>query len=586
MIERLKRIILTGLSLFIFTSFLSLNAQWAITYGGSGWEDAICFQQTSDGGYIVGGNTRSFGAKTFDVWILKLSSDGEIEWQKTYGGSNQEKTSFIQQTNDGGYIVLGQISAIDAEDIWVLKLASDGEIEWQKTYGYSSWETDRSIRQTNDGGYIVAYEIAIYGAGGPDIRILKLTSDGEIEWRKIYGGDKSDSASFIQQRGDGGYIVLGQTESFGAGGDDIWILKISSDGEIEWQRTYGGDDSDYAHSFQQTNDGGYIVGGNTRSFAAENGDIWILKISSDGEIEWQRTYGGSDSDSASFIQQTDDGGYIVLGQTSSFGAGGEDIWVLKLTSDGEIEWQKTYGGSSRGKASFIQQTDDGGYIVLGQTSSFDDGGEDIWVLKLTSDGKIEWQKTYGGDYSTDIAHTIQQTNDGGYIVAGDTNSWGADREIWVLKLLPNGDINPRCAFIKRTNAEVLDTDIMPEETDITPKDLDMTPEDTHEGTKDTDITPQDSNANVYKLCVSDICTLTLSTSGEGTIIPESGSYTYDIGTEVTLRATPAGMYYFNMWSGNVQSGINPITLTMDGSKSIQAIFIIAGGWGDGGGDMG
>jgi predicted secreted protein len=190
---------------------------------------------------------------------------------------------------------------------------------------------------------------------------LKLSSNGEIEWQKTYGGSWDDVRSF-QQTIDGGYIVAGWTGSFGAGGDDIWILKLSSTGDIEWQKTYGGSEYDRALSVQQTSDGGYIIAGKTDSFGAEGGDTWVLKLSSAGEIEWQKTFGGSSDDYASSIQETSDGGYIIAGKTDSFGAGGDDTWVLKLSSAGEIEWQKTYGGSSDDYASSIQETSDGGYM--------------------------------------------------------------------------------------------------------------------------------------------------------------------------------------------------------------------------------
>ncbi len=212
--------------LLIFTSFLSLNAQWAKTYGGDSYDYAHSFQQTSDGGYIIAGNTSSFNTgNDRDIWILKLSSDGEIEWQKTYGGSGREEAHFIQQTIDAGYIVAGSTDS--------------------------------------------------FGAGESDIWFLKLSSAGDVEWQKAYGGDKNDSASFIQQRDDGGYIIVGHTESFGAGGADIWILRLSPAGEIEWQKAYGGSEDEEANSFQQTSDGGYIVAGRTESFGAGENDFWI-----------------------------------------------------------------------------------------------------------------------------------------------------------------------------------------------------------------------------------------------------------------------------------------------------------------------
>ncbi|GAI33263.1 unnamed protein product, partial [marine sediment metagenome] len=187
------------------------------------------------------------------------------------------------------------------------------------------------------------------------------------------------------------------TYSFGAGDGDLWILKLTSYGDIEWQNTYGGGSYEDATSIRQTDDGGYVVTGTTYSFGAGDGDLWILKLTSSGDIEWQRTYGGSFDDWwAAYIQVTSDGGYIVSAITESFGAGDRDGWILKLTSSGDIEWQRTYGGSGDDWGEYIRETGDGGYIVAGTTESFGAGDRDGWILKLTSSGDIEWQRTYGG----------------------------------------------------------------------------------------------------------------------------------------------------------------------------------------------
>jgi uncharacterized delta-60 repeat protein len=587
----MKRIILSGMLFLIFISFISLYAQWAGTYGGSLSDDVHSFQQTTDGGYIVAGSTNSFGAGSDDFWILKFTSDGGIEWQKTYGGSVNDVAHSIQQTSDGGYIVAGETSSFGTEgqDIWVLKLASDGGIEWQRTYGGDEVVSASSIRQTVDGGYIVVARIHTIGEDkwGNDIWILKLTSDGDIEWQKTYGGNRNDTASFLQQRSDGGYIVVGHTESFGAGGADIWILKLSPAGNIEWQKTYGGSEDEVVNSFQQTSDGGYIAAGRTESFGAGENDFWILKLTSDGDIEWQKTYGESEGEGASSIQQTIDGGYIVAGSTNIYAEWGSNsrgnIWILKLSSTGATEWKHAYGGGYTYSASSIRQTSDGGYIVTGGTHISDAACRDFnsLILKLSSTGDIEWQKTCGGIYSEDVVYFIQQTSDEGYIVVGRTNSWNAWGEIWIFKLLPNGDINPSCAFIKNWFAQVLDTDVMPEDSDMTPEDTGMIPEDTDITPQDTNITPQDSNANECDLC-SEECTLILSASSEGTTEPAPGSHTYATGTRITLKAVPSSGASFDDWVGNIDCEENPITITMDGDKSIKATFHTPGpGGGEG-----
>jgi hypothetical protein len=210
------------------------------------------------------------------------------------------------------------------------------------------------------------------------------------QWAKSYGGSDFENALSIQQTSDGGYIVAGSTDSFGAGNGDAWVLKLDETGDVLWQKTYGGTNHDYTQSIQQTSDGGYIVAGSTYSFGAGNGDIWVLKLDETGNVLWQKTYGGANYDMAKSIQQTLDGGYIAAGYTESFGAGYDDAWVLKLDETGNVLWQKTYGGTQDEEAKFIQQTSDGGYIVAGWIFSFFNTiyESDFWVLKLDSNGGI------------------------------------------------------------------------------------------------------------------------------------------------------------------------------------------------------
>jgi uncharacterized delta-60 repeat protein len=398
---------------------------WARVYGDILNDGAACIHQTNDGGYIVAGYySFLLGLSGMDAWLIKFSPEGKIQWQRAYGGTGVDCASSIQQTPDGGYIVAGYTSPSDmlSRDFWVLKLDSSGNIEWQKAYGGSAEDWAASIGQTNDGGYIVVGITTSFGAGDYDFWILKLSPNGDIEWQRAYGGENFDSAQSIQQTRDGGYIVAGYSSSFVAQYADIWLLKLSNKGDIEWQRTYGGDGSEWTTSIQQTNDGSYILAGYSSSFSLSSGDIWVLKLFPNGDIEWQRAYKGNESDGAHSIQQTRDGGIIVAGFTESFGAGGRDVWILKLNSIGEIEWQRTYGGNGDDWAHFIQQTSDGGYIVAGKTISLlGRGGGDLLILKIDSAGWIE--------------------------------------------RVPE--------FIGESNAEVLDTSIIPQDTNVTPQDTNI-----------------------------------------------------------------------------------------------------------------
>ena len=401
-----------------------------------------------------------------------------VQWQKSVGGTGNDYAESIQQTNDGGYIVVGISYSNDgdvsgnqgASDCWVVKLNAFGTIEWEKSMGGSGDDNARLIQQTNDGGYIFigpsdSNDGDVSGNhGNLDYWAVKLTSTGVIEWQKSLGGTGYEYAQYIQQTSDGGYIAAGSSFSNDGdvsgnhGGFDCWVVKLNNEGTIVWQKSLGGLSNDEAESIQQTNDGGFILAGHSDSndgdVSGNHGgpDYWVVKLSSIGTIEWQKSLGGSGSDQAKSVQQTNDGGYIVAGYTSSndgdvsVNYGYLDYWVVKLNSLGTIEWQKTLGGSDFDLAQSIQQTNDGEYIVAGYSYSNDvdvqssQGNQDFWVVKLSNIGTIEWEKSLGGS-GLENASSIQQTNEGGFIVAGSSNSNDGDVsgnqgnfDYWVVQL--------------------------------------------------------------------------------------------------------------------------------------------------------
>jgi hypothetical protein len=347
--------------------------------------------------------------------------------------------------------------------ILLFKLTSFAQapaIEWQKTYGNEGWEEANCIQKTSDGGYIIAGEVT--GGNGGGFLIIKINNAGVLQWQKRYGGTTArETAYSIQQTTDGGYIVAGETSS--TDGDvtgnhgmmDFWVIKINSVGTLQWQKTLGGTQDDIAYSVQQTTDGGYVVAGRTSSVDGditsfhgnEITDYWVVKLNSLGVLQWQKTLGGTSTDEAHSIQQTEDGGYIITGEAISsdgdlLGNKSGGAWVVKISDLGVIQWQKTlekiiyhatYGYS-------IQQTTDGGYIMAGQTQSVDYLSWDYYVVKMDSSGTVEWQKSFGGTLD-DKAYSVKQTIDGGYIVAGSTRSTGGDvsgnhgvDDYWLIKL--------------------------------------------------------------------------------------------------------------------------------------------------------
>ena len=389
------------------------HSYWAYSYGSVDFEgEGSAIQQTTDGGYIIAGTIIFDEEKTFnDFWVIKLHDNGTIAWQKAYGEKGYDRCEAIQQTTDGGYIVVGETYSFGDGNgaIWVLKLRNDGTIAWQKTYGGNArWYYASSIRQTTDGGYILSGGTnpitSSYSYKTDDLLVLKLNADGTVEWQRTYSGLMNELGSSIQQTPDGGYILSGQTQ-LGYRNSDIWLLKLDKNGQIIWQKAYGGWDRDGVGSVQQTSDGGYIVTGVISPFRVQWVDTWILKIKNDGAVEWQKCYGGDKVDVVGSIQQTPDGGYVVAGTTSSFGNGNNDIWVLKLRNDGTVVWQKTYGGKRDDDAEMIQQIPDG-YIMVGSVLDEELQGENqasvlknysMLVLKIDKDGLIPSIPSLGVD---------------------------------------------------------------------------------------------------------------------------------------------------------------------------------------------
>ncbi|SHG69809.1 T9SS type A sorting domain-containing protein [Chryseobacterium vrystaatense] len=410
--------------------------------------------------------------------ILSAQTAPAIEWQKSLGGSNGEEVHSIQQTSDGGYIAAGWSYSVDGDvtgnhgnsDYWIVKLDASGTIQWQKSLGGTSDENAYSIKQTVDGGYIVAGESSSTDGdvtgnhGNTDYWIVKLDASGIIQWQKSLGGSNQDKANSIQQTSDGGYIIAGDSYSTDGdvtgnhGNSDYWIVKLDPSGTIQWQKSLGGTSYEGANSIQQTSDGGYIVagtGGSTNGDISINyggGDFWIVKLDASGTIQWNQSLMGNLADTATSIQQTSDGGYIVAGMSNSTNSetplmfGTSNYCVAKLDSNGNTLWQRYFGGSGEDHPYSTQQTSDGGYIVAGGTGSADGnitgnhGSFDYWILKLDTSGIIQWQKSLGGS-SFDYAYSIQQTDDGGYILAGmvfssDGNITGyrGESDAWIVKL--------------------------------------------------------------------------------------------------------------------------------------------------------
>jgi hypothetical protein len=363
-------------------------------------------------------------------------------WSKTYGGTGEDiGYGQVIQTSDGGYAVSGYTDSFGAggSDFWLIKTDADGNMQWNKTYGGALDEVSGGMCQTNDGGYAMAGYTKSFGAGGQDFWLVRTGANGNAYWAKTYGGTGDDYAIYVIQSVDGGYVMSGYTNSFGAGGYDAYLVKTDASGNMQWSKTYGGNGTDYGYGVVQTSDGGYAISGYTTSNGTNKEDAWLIKTDAAGNMQWNKTYGGTGTDEALGIVQSSDGGYAIEGYTNSFGAGSMDFYLVKTDAAGNMQWNKTYGTTAMELAIHGMQTADGGYAIIGITMAH---GQDFLLVKTDASGNLQWNMTYGGT-GAENGYALLQTSDGGYVLTGNTNSFGAGgNDVWLVKTDEFGNAPP------------------------------------------------------------------------------------------------------------------------------------------------
>jgi hypothetical protein len=430
------------LATIIYDSFAQAPAiQWQRCFGGTNVEQANSIIQASDGGYFIGGISRSsdgdvtfhYGADVYaDYWVVKTDGSGNLQWQKTYGGSSPDVLDYAIQADDGGYVLTGWTYSNDGDvtgtqalgDVWLVKTDTSGNIEWQNTMGGSGPDQGYRVLQTADGGFLASGSTSSNNGdvsgnhGYGDFWLVKVNSAGVIQWQKCFGGSTTEEIASVQLTGDGGYILAGPSYSndqdvsghHGATNrSDCWVVKLDSARNIQWQNSFGGSYDEEAFAVKVTTDGGYVIAGMSNSIdgditshhgAANTSDVWVFKLDAVGILQWEKSYGGTDDDEGFAISLCNDGGYIIAGVTSSVDGditsnnGSVDEWIIKIDSTGNFEWQKTIGGSLADEATGIEQTMDGGFIVTGfsESNDFDVSGNhgtrDYWVVKLSAPNEV------------------------------------------------------------------------------------------------------------------------------------------------------------------------------------------------------
>ena len=413
----------------------------------------------------------------FSLSFYSFSQTPDILWEHSYGGTNDDRPWTTGQTPDGGYFLAGHSNSINGDisenngaiDYWLLKINSEDEVEWEKTYGGSSYDYCYDGKATTDGGYILAgksssFDGDVSGNHGNDFWIVKTDNLGILEWQKCYGGAASDIPYCIELTVDGGYIIGGTSSSNDGdvtenhGGGDVWILKITADGEIEWEQTYGSNSGEAAYSIIQNEAGNYLVAADAHSSGGDVtgthglADFWILNLDNSGELIWQKAFGGSDDDTPWCITAGINNEYWISGSTSSNNGdvsglnGFIDAWVIKIDSIGDLIWQSCYGGSDGEGSKSITQFSNNEFVFVGTAESENGdltenkGGTDFWIVSIDSTSNINWQKTIGGTLQ-DNPFAIIKTDDGNIAIAGYSSSTNFDvtgnhgsYDYWFVKL--------------------------------------------------------------------------------------------------------------------------------------------------------
>ena len=399
---KFKANIILLVSFFLKVTYIyATTVKFQKTYGGVSDEYGYATEQLRDGGFIMCGRTISYGVGGFDNYLVRLKENGDTLWTKTYGNTGYDEAQSIIQTNDGGFIMVGQTATVDwAGDVYLLKTDSNGVVMWSTAFGSAGkFDFGYSVKQTSDGGYIIAGMTNSVGAGLRDMLLIKTNSNGVLQWSKTYGGSSDDEGRSVEETTDGGYIISGFTQSFGSG-YQMYLVKTSATGNISWTKTFGGGGMELGYSVKQTSDGGYVLLGYSDSYGSGLVDALLIKLTSSGSISWSKTYGGSSDDYGLCIKITNDGGYIISGRTSSFGSGSGDFYLIKTNNNGVVTWSKAYGGSALDQAGNVIQTADGGYLVTGYTLSFGAGIREAYIIKTDDTGITGCNETNASTQTT------------------------------------------------------------------------------------------------------------------------------------------------------------------------------------------
>ncbi len=388
MFRRIAIIILFFLPLYLAAQ---PDAVFETTHGGG--NNDLCYSVVPvANGFLLGGYTFSAGAGGSDMYLVKTDQNGDAVWEQTYGGDQADVCQMLLTIDNEGYILAGYSNSFGDEnlDFYLVKVDENGEVIWQHTYGTENRDSCLAVSPTDDGGFILGGNTVVPGQPGTNILIVKVDEEGNEEWSDQYGGRQQDVCRSIYQTEDGGFIIGGTTRSMGAGRADFYLLKLDENGDIEWEESYGGGSYDKCTAMIIDSDGNYILTGGTYSFGAGRYDAYVAKVDPDGELLWDETFGGGRQEIAYSIIETEDGGYAIGGYTDSFGAGENDFFLVIIDADGENPVHAAYGSEEDDEVCHsLIQNEDGGFTLAGYIGSEQRRTQDVYLVKTDDGGEPE-----------------------------------------------------------------------------------------------------------------------------------------------------------------------------------------------------
>ena len=394
-------LIISIICLCLFTSSASAATTGKWTYGEDKYDMAIANLATMDGSHVIVGSTESYGSVGDDLWLFKAAGNGSITWNRHYGGDGNESGLNVIAAADGGYAVVGATSSYGQgeEDIWLIKTDSEGNMQWNQTYGGLYDDEGWMLLQTSDGGYLIT-GLTCTSEGIADGILIKTDNAGNLQWQKTYGGVGDDCFYGLTKSSEGGYILSGTTNSTGAGKYDAWLVKVDNSGNQQWAKTYGGPENDYAYiAFETETD--YVVDCTTYSYGAGGADVWLLKVDAMGGLMWNYTYGGPEGDHGWYGAKTTDG-FALGGYTYSYGINGNSAaWLIKVDVNGMTMWNQTYGDANNDYYGWaVTQTSDGGYALSGEVVPIDRDTCDAFLIITDSSGNAAMPSTSNSGLNT------------------------------------------------------------------------------------------------------------------------------------------------------------------------------------------